>query len=108
MIILDRNSEPRNCPLCKTNYNETTCRPEALIPCGHTFCSRCVRKFERVCKMCATGYNQIIPDYEMIDLIRQTSKKLQLSNGDSTTTLDDAEEANETQLSASQTVRFRL
>lgn len=79
MILVDRSSEPRNCPLCKNKYDATSYRPEALIPCGHTFCSKCVANFEQACKMCASKYNQIIPDHEMIDLVQLATKKLHIS-----------------------------
>ena len=79
MVLIDRKTEPKNCPLCKNIYDERQTRPEALIPCGHTFCAKCVVNFEKVCKMCAEKYNQIIPDYEMIDLVKAAKKNLTIN-----------------------------
>lgn len=78
MIVIDRKTESRTCPLCKNPYNEKDYRPESLIPCGHTFCSKCIANFEQACKMCASKYNQIIPDYEMLDMARRKLSKLSL------------------------------
>lgn len=82
MFLVNRLSEPRNCPLCSRNYDASSNKPESLIPCGHTYCSNCIVNLKRECKLCGISYNQIIPDYDMLDMIKQTKKISLNSNND--------------------------
>ena len=68
---IDRKSECKYCRVCHKNFNHSNNKPVCLIPCGHTFCMQCSNgKFKNnQCPSCKESYNQIIPDYEMIDML---------------------------------------
>lgn len=70
VLIIDRKKEIRYCVLCKKNYDHKEYRPECLIPCGHTFCHECMNtKIKKNCPKCSLLFNQIIIDYEMMDIV---------------------------------------
>ncbi|RNA30301.1 importin subunit alpha-like [Brachionus plicatilis] len=74
VVVFDRKKEITYCFVCKQNYDHNACRPECLIPCGHTFCHECIKKlFSKNCSRCGSLFNQIIPDYEMVDMISTSS-----------------------------------
>lgn len=69
VLVNDRKKEIRFCILCKNNYDQKEFRPECLIPCGHTFCHKCLKAVKNSCPKCSLYFNQIIPDYEMMDIV---------------------------------------
>lgn len=72
VVLIDRKKEPTLCVLCKQNYDKEQHKPECLIPCGHTYCKACINKFDnkkKTCPLCKMYFNQVIPDYEMMDII---------------------------------------
>jgi hypothetical protein len=76
---VDRKSECKYCRLCHKNFNHGENKPHCLIPCGHTFCRECTLREEsfkqqRHCPMCKENFSQIIPDYEMIDMLNSLVK----------------------------------
>lgn len=40
-----------NCKICSKQYSELEYRPYTLIPCGHTFCTKCLEKL-KICPEC--------------------------------------------------------
>lgn len=66
---------PLSCKLCRAQYNTIDKRPRCFMPCGHTFCDKCISGLlEKLCPKCKTHYNQAIVDYEVIDLIKKAQK----------------------------------
>ena len=67
------------CKLCITAYNTVDKKPRCFMPCGHTFCEKCISELlERLCPQCKKPYNQAIVDFDCIDLVKkyQNSKSL--------------------------------
>ena len=59
------------CKLCSTAYNTVDKKPRCFMPCGHTFCEKCISELlERLCPQCKKPYNQAIVDFDCIDLGR--------------------------------------
>lgn len=51
IVVLTRTMESSVCePLCSICLNESVCY--ALTPCGHTYCSNCIKKQFSVCFIC--------------------------------------------------------
>lgn len=88
---VDRKSEGKYCRVCHSTFNHTNNQPVCLMPCGHTFCRTCADSIGKVgntnnnhdserssanrsCPLCHQRFNQIIPDYEMIDMMNSLIK----------------------------------
>ena len=70
-LIFDRRNEKNFCQICKKTYDTNRHVPYCLIPCGHTFCHKCVKSIEiNVCPTCEMPFNQFFPDYAMIDIVK--------------------------------------
>lgn len=81
MNFIDRSNESKFCIECKKCYNHDENKPECLIPCGHTFCRTCIKSFRmQMCPVCRNKYNQVIPDFEMIDMIKGALVNLKVSD----------------------------
>ena len=74
-MLVDRSQEPKICHVCKSKYDTKKHQPSCLIPCGHTFCVKCILEFNgKKCVVCELAYNQHIPDYAMIDIVAELTK----------------------------------
>jgi hypothetical protein len=88
IMRIDRKNESKICRLCDKKYNHEENRPVCLMPCGHTYCRKCTQiesaqiNTKRTCPACKLGFNQIIPDYAMLDMINSTAE-LSLSRNSS-------------------------
>jgi hypothetical protein len=97
-VKIDRKSECKYCRRCHKNFNHTDNKPCCLIPCGHTFCIECTSlhefKEERTCPTCRERFNQVIPDYEMIDMLNSLVKlSVGISDEEDTKRTDSDEES---------------
>lgn len=64
-----------SCKLCRAQYNTVDRKPRCFMPCGHSYCDKCISGLlEKLCPNCKTPYNQAIVDYEIIDLIKKAQK----------------------------------
>jgi hypothetical protein len=61
-----------SCSVCKNTYDVTSNKPYCLMPCGcSSFCHKCVKNFSSdQCPKCKNRFNQFIPDYGLLDLIK--------------------------------------
>jgi len=60
------------CKLCHVQYNSLERKPRCFMPCGHTFCEKCINGLlEKICPTCKNNYNQAIVDYGLIDIINK-------------------------------------
>ena len=53
------------CSLCTEEYNETSVIPFVIIPCGHTFCAKCLRvdpnkKAQEQCPTCKKEVQMLV------------------------------------------------
>jgi len=61
------------CVHCQVDYDLDQHKPRCFMPCGHTFCEKCIKNLmtKRKCSTCKHIISQHIPDYEMIDMIKE-------------------------------------
>eukprot|EP01063_Lacrimia_lanifica_P012745 TRINITY_DN19438_c0_g1_i1.p1 TRINITY_DN19438_c0_g1~~TRINITY_DN19438_c0_g1_i1.p1 ORF type:complete len:239 (+),score=86.68 TRINITY_DN19438_c0_g1_i1:70-786(+) len=62
------------CPLCLEVMVHPTYSPLMLVPCGHTFCSRCLEKYRRGakgdrCPLCRTAIDNAVPNHSLRQVI---------------------------------------
>ena len=63
------------CKLCRLHYDTNGKKPRSFMPCGHTFCEKCINQLlERLCPNCKKPYNQAIVDYITIDLVKKAEE----------------------------------
>jgi hypothetical protein len=61
-----------SCGQCKKSYDTNTYKPFCLMPCGCNFCHKCVSSLETYqCPKCKEKFNQYIPDYGLLDVIKE-------------------------------------
>jgi len=72
------------CSICYENYNQYDSIPIILIPCGHTFCSKCIYDLQsygyKECSLCRENINYIeinIILYELMSNRNKTDNNLQ-------------------------------
>lgn len=66
----DKPKEFIQCTFCKENYDNVERKPCCFMPCGHTFCSKCIDEGrDKTCSICNEHVNQVIPDYATIDSV---------------------------------------
>ena len=59
-----------NCQVCLENFNTLDHKPYALIPCGHSFCLKCLNNLiEQFCPKCRKEINEKILNYAIIDIL---------------------------------------
>lgn len=77
-MIISREGEKTSCLHCRKEFNLENRRPRCYMPCGHTFCERCIEaQKSSTCYKCKMGFNQSITDYGMIDIIVEKMKQKQ-------------------------------
>lgn len=70
MYIADEILQFLVCEKCFETYNQKSRVPNALFPCGHTFCEECVRKFRnRECAACSTQVEAQAVNWSLVNLI---------------------------------------
>jgi hypothetical protein len=78
MFKISREKESLKCLGCSREYNidtNSSLKPKCLIPCGHTLCTICINKLHLKCCLCHSIFNQIIPDYQLCDIINKKKKE---------------------------------
>lgn len=79
-MLINRRKEPLTCKPCSSDFDYKERTPRVNIPCGHTICAKCVTSCTtNKCVQCNEPFNQTIPDYEMVDMMKNAPKpKLKL------------------------------
>jgi len=54
-----------DCIICFTRYNDSNRKPNLLIPCGHTFCEKCLKSI-KTCPTCRTAIERTGINYALI------------------------------------------
>ncbi len=80
MIILSRKGELKLCINCQLNYDLDQRKPRCFMPCGHTFCEKCIKTAttKKKCLTCKRAFSQHIPDYEMMDMINEKQQTMKI------------------------------
>lgn len=61
-----------NCDICYDDYNSNEKKPFTLVPCGHTFCIKCINSLmsrEASCPNCRKKISEKIPNYGLVGLL---------------------------------------
>ena len=76
-----------NCKICCELYNNCEHRPIVLMPCGHSYCSKCVsilkQEYPVNCPICREEVRLDKPNYELIETLdnkHQLELDLQATN----------------------------
>jgi hypothetical protein len=73
-MIAISNKNFKTCNLCSNGFDLYSYKPQVLIPCGHTFCLKCIKNFgTNICpaKRCNQIFRQHIPDHEIEDELKK-------------------------------------
>ena len=75
-IALSRVGESMLCPKCQRGYDLIGRQPRCYMPCGHTVCQLCAQRDRaEQCQVCRRRCSQTIPDYGMMDMVRELVAK---------------------------------
>jgi len=63
------------CLTCTEEYNKESTQP-IVLPCGHTFCSKCMIEFGKKCPTCRAGFQncQVKKNFIVADLLEELSR----------------------------------
>lgn len=79
MILLSRVGESMQCPKCQREFDLVGRQPRCYMPCGHTVCQLCIQtnrsNNKLQCLVCKWYSSQTIPDYAMLDMVKELIAK---------------------------------
>eukprot|EP01060_Flectonema_neradi_P022015 TRINITY_DN3018_c1_g1_i1.p1 TRINITY_DN3018_c1_g1~~TRINITY_DN3018_c1_g1_i1.p1 ORF type:complete len:278 (+),score=28.46 TRINITY_DN3018_c1_g1_i1:160-993(+) len=67
---LSKEVDTHRCPICIELMLYPNYSPLMLVPCGHTFCSKCLGKYQvqskrSVCPLCRAGISSTVPNHSL-------------------------------------------
>lgn len=87
-----------NCEICIEKYNDKENKPYSLIPCGHSFCIKCINRLKvKQCPKCRIEINAKLLNRALIDLldlnlIQDTNYELKIAIKKSTNEFNELKE----------------
>ena len=57
-----------NCKICSKHYSDVELKPFTLIPCGHTYCVKCLEKL-KTCPECDVNITGKLLNHAILEII---------------------------------------
>lgn len=73
MVSFRPENKRFTCAVCFENYDNETRKPYSLVPCGHTFCARCVRELKGKCPNDGQMFAETIKNWEIIGALENNT-----------------------------------
>eukprot|EP01064_Diplonema_japonicum_P015708 TRINITY_DN23506_c0_g1_i1.p1 TRINITY_DN23506_c0_g1~~TRINITY_DN23506_c0_g1_i1.p1 ORF type:complete len:237 (+),score=44.03 TRINITY_DN23506_c0_g1_i1:33-743(+) len=75
--LLQKGADSHRCPICMELMLHPTYTPLTLVPCGHTFCSRCLEKHQKsksaACPFCRESIQSTVVNRSLKSIIETYS-----------------------------------
>eukprot|EP01059_Diplonema_ambulator_P018158 TRINITY_DN30357_c0_g1_i1.p1 TRINITY_DN30357_c0_g1~~TRINITY_DN30357_c0_g1_i1.p1 ORF type:complete len:250 (+),score=49.12 TRINITY_DN30357_c0_g1_i1:58-807(+) len=77
--MLEREIDSHRCPICMELMLHPTYSPMMLVPCGHSFCARCMVKHHKgkgsMCPVCRSAIQMCVMNQSLKSIIEAYSKE---------------------------------